>query len=106
MSYITDNRWSPGSSGAPENLISEARAAYAARWLDHHDRVDILPDRQGFAYDDTSDRDELMASMSAAPLQDVAHLVVDEVTKDEHDGIVVWRRRCGGYIYIDVVAVP
>lgn len=49
--FITDNRYAPGSSHS--DLPYDALAAYSARWLDRGSGVpaDVLPDRQGIAWD-------------------------------------------------------
>ena len=39
--------------------LSGLVAAYGARWIDRGDWVEIVPDRQGFAYNDIADRNEL-----------------------------------------------
>lgn len=102
--FLTDNRYATGASGAtlpdPGNVV----AAYAARWIDGNGRADILPDRQGFAYDTPAQRDLLIALLSEeephlnyahVDRDDAAHLIVDRT-----DG-QVWARRAGGYVYVD-----
>jgi hypothetical protein len=69
--YLRDNRWR--REWAPSGLISNGEgtmAAYGARWISMDSgRVgDILPDRQGFAYDDTQSRDALMRALEALHL--------------------------------------
>jgi hypothetical protein len=64
--YLKDNRWR--REWAPAGLISNGEgtmAAYGARWvsMDSGRRGEILPDRQGFAYDDTASRDALMGAL-------------------------------------------
>jgi len=99
-SYTTDNRWSPGASGAypPDN----APAAYSARWIDNGSTADVVPDRQGFAYNDKADRDRLIAKLTEAR--------VTEALVSERDESVEWSnstewslymRRRGGYVYVD-----
>lgn len=39
--------------------LSDIVAAYGARWIDRGGWVEIVPDRQGFAYNDIADRNEL-----------------------------------------------
>lgn len=102
MSYATDNRWSPGASGAtvPEGAV----AAYGARWIDMGDgvRADVLPNRQGFAYDDSADRDALIERLMAAdaairiPPRERDKTV--EVLNDDRFHVAV--RRAGGYVYV------
>jgi hypothetical protein len=103
--HSTDNRWSPGSSGAivPES----APAAYAARWIDNGTTADILHDRQGFAYDDPADRDRLIDKLTEAN--------ATEALVSERDETVEWSnstewslymRRSGGYIYVDAWLTP
>lgn len=60
-SYETDNRF-VRQGWAPE----EALAVYGARWIDMGEWGDILPDRQGMAYDSTEDRDVLSSIMNEA----------------------------------------
>lgn len=102
MTYTTDNRWPTGNERplTPE----EAPAAYGARWIDHGSTADIVPDRQGFAYNNTEARQTL-----------VDHLVREELhrglafTHDDYDKAVTmpflgWTavlRRSGGYVYVD-----
>ena len=66
--YMVDNRWR--REWAPSGLISNGEgtmAAYGARWISMGGGAtgDILPDRQGFAYDDTQSRDALMRALHA-----------------------------------------
>lgn len=105
--FNTDNRFSPGASGA--TVPEFATAAYSARWIDQGDDVpaEILPDRQGFAYDDAIARDALIARLVAEG--DTARTPY-KVGLDQRDVTTVivnhpnWRmyaRRSGGYIYVD-----
>ena len=105
-SYETDNRWSPGASGV--TVPETAPAAYSARWIDMGDTVmaDVVPDRQGFAYNDEADRDMLMMLLNSA--SDIRTPFY--VGLIERDKLMVlanppewqcWARRSGGYIYVD-----
>lgn len=107
MSFATDNRWSPGASGAavPEGAV----AAYGARWIDMGDgvRADVLPDRQGFAYNDGADRDALIERLMAAdaairiPPRERDETVVIPAYWGNDDGrFHVAERRAGGYVYV------
>ena len=62
--YAVDNRWR--RQWAPE----WAPAANGARWISMGGGTagDILGDRQGFAYDQTRDRDDLMRALEALHL--------------------------------------
>jgi len=101
---MTDNRWSPGASGA--TVPDDTPAAYAARWIDRGDGVpaDVLADRQGFAYSDPADRDRLIVRLveldSTIRTLDGAARDVSEHVVDEPDWQLV-RRRAGGYVYVD-----
>ena len=50
-----DRRWRNAYCPDLSNIV----AAYGARWIDRGDWVEIVPDRQGFAYNDIADRNEL-----------------------------------------------
>jgi hypothetical protein len=104
--FTTDNRYGAGASGA--NVPEGTFAAYAARWIDHGDRADIVPDRQGFAYATEGHRHALISAL----LQVTPHLstgglsrdvtTVDIYTTDEVEhGITIVMRRAGGYVYVD-----
>lgn len=105
MTWTTDNRWSPGASGA--TIPKHAHAAYAARWIDMGDdaRADVLPDRQGFAYFAESDRDNLIDRLTAADAE--VRVIPAEMPYDEPIVRVVtdeWalvQRRAGGYVYTE-----
>lgn len=101
--FITDNRWSAGSSG--HAIPQGSPAAYAARWIDQGDRVDVVPDRQGFAYDDVADRDALLDAMGQANLREQATTlgrdVPTVVVVPSDYGFTCCMRRSGGYIYVD-----
>ena len=101
--FLTDNRYGPGASGAtlPEECFMAA--AYAARWIDGR-RIDIVPDRQGFAYDRPEQRDLLIAAL----IERAPHTLIscdigrDEPTLlDATDSFVCYVRRAGGYVYVD-----
>lgn len=101
--FNTDNRYSPEASGA--TVPEFATAAYSARWIDQGDDVpaEILPDRQGFAYDDAIARDALIARLVAAgesiriptEIREITRLVVIDPF------FTVAQRRSGGYVYCD-----
>lgn len=102
MKPTTDNRWSAGASYAAVPL--DRAAYYNARWIDlSYGRADIVPDRQGFAYDDIADRDALMDLLTthdpAAKVFDRAYDITVAIHQD--DEFEVWARRCGGYVYVD-----
>lgn len=103
--YAHDNRWSPGASGA--TVPDDARAAYSARWIDNgdHERADMLPDRQGFAYSDPADRDELINHLMRNDYR-IRMMGCDnrEVSFEvdlPDDGFRIFQRRAGGYVYVD-----
>jgi hypothetical protein len=103
MTYTTDNRWSPGSSGA--TVPDDATAAYAARWIDMGEQdADIVPDRQGLAYDPvTNGRERLIDALVAFNGHHVDKLPRrrDETTTAEDGPLHIAMRRAGGYIYVD-----
>ena len=104
--YNIDNRYSPGSSGGVVPL--GAPAAYAARWIDHCTWADVLPDRQGFAYNDRAGFQALVEHLVEANLAakmpnvalDVTRLVIDD------PAWCLLMRRAGGYVYVDAWLVP
>ena len=107
--WTTDNRWSPGTSGA--DVPDDAPAAYSARWIDHgsHEKADILPDRQGFAYNDTTDRDALIKLLSSNTHRIRSMGSHDHDVTYEVDVMGAWRifqRRVGGYVYVDAWLTP
>jgi hypothetical protein len=108
--FKTDNRWSPGASlrDEPEDrqMPSGVPAAYSARWIDHDTWVDIVPDRQGFAYDDTADRDRLIDWLQTVDLR--KHVADSwhrqgEVGRDAGHAAY---RKAGGYVYVDAWLLP
>jgi hypothetical protein len=104
--FTTDNRWSPGASGA--NVPEDAVVAYSARWIDRGDLVsaDIVPDRQGFAYNDSADMVPLIDRLTFVDAQsrhcelnyDVIETLYDGT---EDDAFALVMRRTGGYVYVD-----
>ena len=112
MTWTTDNRWAPGASRAL--VPDDAPAAYSARWIDHgdFDRADVLPDRQGFAYDDHVGVDRLCSLLQDSDSQirvpykcgldrrDVTTVIVN------HPDWKMYGRRSGGYIYVDAWLNP
>ena len=109
MTWATDNRWSAGAAAGRTEIPEDSPAAYAARWIDQGARCDVLPDRQGFAYNDQADRDRLIVKLSAEDYarnmpaldNDVATLL-----PGDHGEWRVWMRRAGGYVYVDAWLVP
>jgi hypothetical protein len=102
--FLTDNRWSPGASGAALPEEGFMSAAYSARWIDQAGRADIVPDRQGFAYDRAEQRDLLIEVLQH---EEPHTLITSDIVRDEPT-ILVWRedaviyvRRAGGYVYVD-----
>jgi hypothetical protein len=98
--FTTDNRWSPGSSGA---LVPLTRAAYSARWIDTGTPVaDIVHDRQGTAYVSGDDREILFAALGREQPHKRVDIGLDYTTQivDAYD-LEVWARRSGGYVYVD-----
>lgn len=103
---IVDNRWSSGGLG--ERVPETALAAYGARWIDHGTHMDVVPDRQGFRYDNETGaqhRAKLIDKMIELDLQKVAttleHSDGHQTVYDGHqDGFWVWMRRTGGYVYV------
>ncbi len=106
MTYTTDNRFCVGAS---RGMIDDALAAYGARWIDRGPGVaaDVLPDRQGFAYNDEDDVSWLIGALNTVRSSetergpenaDVPTLLTDGRVK-------TYVRRCGGYIYVDAFLV-
>ncbi len=112
--FITDNRYAPGSTHS--DLPYDALAAYSARWLDRGSGVpaDVLPDRQGIAWDHDQYKVILLGELNQhrasheVPKRslgiDVGDLVFDEPIVG---GLrfKLWARRSGGYYYVDAVIV-
>jgi hypothetical protein len=102
--FITDNRYSPGASGASMPSAEYMCAAYSARWIDRDTRAEMLPDRQGFAYDRTECRDLLIARLVEARLDAnlprIPRDVSTDVSIEDADWCIVMRR-AGGYVYVD-----
>lgn len=103
--FTTNNTW---GHGGLDLVPDEAAAVYSARWIDEGDyrTPSILGDRQGFAYDDSEQRDVLIrlldkqdangAVMRASiPHDDEHHQVLDGGA-----GFQLWARRAGGYFYV------
>ena len=103
MEYAYDNRFSPGASCA--TIPETALAVYSARWIDHGIDVDVLPDRQGFAYNKPGDRDHLIDYLEhhqvhAGPFDpDEVRDTTIYVIEDGYFKLAY--RRAGGYIYVD-----
>lgn len=99
--FTTDNRYAAGGSGA--NPPDEAVAAYAARWIDLFLTADVLPDRQGFAYNDEADRDALRELMYEANIRfyQLDSLAPDQPRVQHFGPMTVCLRRSSGYIYCD-----
>ena len=112
--FITDNRYAPGSSHS--DLPYDALAAYSARWLDRGSGVpaDVLPDRQGIAWDHDQYKVILLGELNQhrasheVPnrplLVDVGSLVFDSPVAG---GLrfKLGARRAGGYYYVDAFIV-
>lgn len=107
MNYKTDNRWSPGASGA--EVPDDAPAAYSARWIDMGDLIpaDVVPDRQGFGYNDTGYRDDLIDALKETDRRTPGSMPRDRsciVVRSPLFTMV--QRRAGGYIYVDAWLLP
>ena len=102
MAFTTDNRYIHGASGAaiPEHGVT---AAYGARWIDRNTWADVVPDRQGFAWNSVAARDMLMAKLNDGRYRDyVRDLPRDEtVVLADSPQLSVCVRRSGGYFYVD-----
>jgi len=101
MTYTTDNRFSPGASGTTDET---ALAAYSARWIDQGSALaDVVPDRQGFAYNDQGNRTRLIDRLVQhdTRLRTTDDLAFDQTDTFTVDGVTVSRRRAGGYVYVD-----
>lgn len=100
--FTTDNRWSAG--GLDAKVPDTAVAVYGARWIDHGTWADIVPDRQGFAYSEMTDRDKLVeqlvhwdAHRNLLPNDRETEV---RVVDDKAIGFQMWMRRSGGYVYV------
>jgi hypothetical protein len=104
MTWTTDNRWNTGSLQVPEDAL----AAYGARWIDHGTAVDIVPDRQGFAYNRDEDREALIERLHRHDVRGRAtDMLRDVVVKPIcQDGFHVLIRRAGGYVYVAAWLAP
>jgi hypothetical protein len=105
--YRIDDRWAPGASRAavPESAV----AIYSARWIDMGEfPADVVPDRQGYAYDERAELDELHLNLSLADARrGVVGMVRDEPTPIVSEGrFHLWARRAGGYFYVDAWLDP
>jgi hypothetical protein len=100
--YAIDNRWAVGA--LEEKIPDNALAVYGARWIDHDTWMDIVPDRQGFAYDSAVGRDRLIDRMEGSDLRGYATALERDVAVEfKHvvkDGFRCWMRRSGGYVYV------
>jgi hypothetical protein len=105
----TDNRYAPGSSWVAEP--DEVLAAYSARWIDRGNFMpaDIVPDRQGFAYDRHQYKVILGGELARkAPHTSTGALVAD-ITNIPWDAVgvggdlklTIGLRRSGSYVYCD-----
>lgn len=107
--WTTDNRYGPGNSGA--SAPANAPAAYAARWIDKGNTMpaEVLPDRQGFAYNDKAEMEALIMLMGK---QGDALRIQGDRKRDASmlvrstDHWVCNMRRSGGYIYVDAWLTP
>ena len=98
---------------------SDIVAAYGARWIDRGGWVEIVPDRQGFAYNDIADRNELgdlvkqvIADMEKGHKgpkgQTIPWLAVgSDKPYQANGGSIGWSYRAygerrGGYIHVEV----
>jgi hypothetical protein len=110
--FLTDNRYSAGASGATMPNPGHVVAMYSARWIARYTTAEILPDRQGFAYDRAECRDllierltkaalhtDLPAPIAAPNFQDMPIDVTPMGMGDAEWAIVM--RKSGGYIYVD-----
>ena len=106
MKVKVDNRWSAGSLDA--KVPETAKAAYGARWIDmgdHCTQADIVPDRQGFMYDNetgVTDRGRLIDLLCQHQPERIAPTIDRDVEFHAIDklGFQVWMRRAGGYVYV------
>lgn len=112
MTFTVDNRWSPGASGA--TIPVDTPAAYSARWVDQGDYTpaDIVPDRQGFAFNDLDERTSLIEALGneGAMLRTPHKVGLDQrdvsTVLVNHPNWACYGRRSGGYIYIDAWLKP
>lgn len=109
MTFTTDNRYTVGPGTVPE----EAYVAYGARWIDQGDFMpaDIVPDRQGFAYNDQADIVPLIDQLLLSDAQNLHRELNFDVVETLYDGSDVGgfglvMRRAGGYVYVSSWLVP
>lgn len=107
ISYRVDNRWDPGSTllAAPPTKI---HAHYSARWIDQgmSRPADIVPDRQGFAYDRAQYRDILGGELSRRAPHSMHWDGPESVRVVDAEpagslAVTICLRRAGGYVYCD-----
>lgn len=104
--YETDNRyrreWAPAS----------AKVAYGARWIaDFNERCsDIVPNRQGWAFDDAADRDLLvpaidyLASTACSMIEGVEFVDGAWEASGSFEGANYRMLANGGYMHVEVWA--
>lgn len=106
--WANDNRWSSG--GLADKVPAEAVAAYGARWIDMGDThaADIVPDRQGFAYNHIVERDALISFLERLDARTLHHGVNRDVEAHVADEgrFQLWLRRAGGYVYVAAWLLP
>jgi hypothetical protein len=98
MTYTTDNRWISGQ--APD----DAPAAYGARWIDQGSTpFDVVPDRQGFAYNNEADRDRLIDLLTRLNPREFTDLERGDEWQHpaEYEEWQLAMRRTGGYCYVE-----
>ena len=104
--YETDNRyrreWAPAT----------ARVAYGARWIaDFNERCsDVVPNRQGWAFDDAADRDLLvpaidyLASTACSMIEGVEFVDGAWEASGSFEGANYRMLANGGYMHVEVWA--
>lgn len=105
--YQHDTRWSPTAGQAPP----DAAAVYSARWIDHGDHFDVIPDRHGYAWTHDTDRQDLAEALAVA--DPARHTMIRHSDRylplyaDPQPGDLDVRvRRTGGYVYVEAWITP
>jgi hypothetical protein len=104
MTYTCDNRWNTGSGRT--HVPDDAPAAYGARWIDLGPTADIVPDRQGFAYNDEDSRQRLIDLLVREEMHRDLAVDYDVPTVERLGEMTAVLRRSGGYVYVDAWLNP
>lgn len=114
--FPTDQRYSPGSSKIEPGVFREAVAAYSGRWIRNHDgSLDMVPDRQGLAWNTEPDRMALLDLLAESDIRGLIRAQIECVKGSPEDTVhaaglqtdtaegYAFARVAGGYVYVDAV---